>query len=140
MKVKVKIEKEFEAKRLHVFAGVRYWDDGTVNGIDDEDGKIPCRNGDNWEPVIDVDSGKITNWTQGVTASVHYKVCDDGSYFLKTDEGEDIASIKDDYVPKCMYPKENSYGDYIIMDIDENGFIKDWKFSMSGFKAQSEDD
>jgi hypothetical protein len=25
-----------------------------------------------------------------------------------------------------MYPKENGYGDYIIMDVDENGMIQDW--------------
>lgn len=32
----------------------------------------------------------------------------------------------DGYVPDFLCPKSEGYGDYIIMDIDSNGFIKNW--------------
>jgi len=135
MKVKVKIEREVEIKTLHVEAGVRYWEDTSVNGIDDEKGSlIPCKDGELWKPIIDIDSGVITNWKQGTKADVHYKVCDAGSYYLEDTEGNTVLSIEGDYVPKMMCPKESGYGDYIIMDIDENGKIADWDgTNLSGF-------
>lgn len=139
MKTKIKVEKEVEIKTLHVEAGARYWEDSNVNGEQDENGDlIPCREGDYWKPIIDVDSGQILNWTKGVTAELHYKVCDDGNYHLKDAEGNTVISITDCYVPKTMSPKEKGYGDYIIMDIDENGFIADWEFDMSDFIDEEE--
>ena len=134
MKVKIKVEKEVDIKTLDVSAGVRYWEDGTVNGVDDENGDlIPFRVDDRWKPVIDVEKGQIKDWPMGVTAELHYKVCDDGCYYLKDENNDVVLSIDFDYVPRMMCPKENGYGDYIIMDIDENGFIADWKFSLKGF-------
>lgn len=44
----------------------------------------------------------------------------------------------DGYVIDMMCPKENGYGDYIIMDIDENGIIQDWKPSFDEFENDSE--
>lgn len=128
MKTKIKVSKEVEIKTLLVNAGVRYWEDAVVDGADDERGKIPCRKNGLWCPEIEVDTGKIINWTQGVEASVHYKVCDSGFYQLKDAEGNVVGEI-DGYVPSCMSPKENGYGDYIIMDIDAKGIINNWKFS-----------
>jgi hypothetical protein len=134
MKATVKIEKQVELKTLSVKAGVRYWEDAIVNGVEDEDGKlIPCKVGGLWCPIIDIDSGVILNWEKGTIASVHYKVCDAGSYYLQDEIGYDILSIVDDYVPKIMCPKEDGYGDYIIMDIDENGKIANWVQALDGF-------
>jgi hypothetical protein len=135
MKIKLKKEAEYDIKTLHVRAGVRYFEDTTVNGqTDDEGDLIPCRDGsDNWCPIIDIDTGIITNWEQGKGADVHYKICDDGSYTLKNNEGNVITYV-DGYVPKCMCPEENGYGDYIIMKIDANGLIAGWKFSLEGFE------
>jgi len=139
MKAIVKIKKEVDIKTLHVEAGVRYWEDGTVNDVDDEAGDLmPCREGDLWKPIIDVETGKVLNWEQGKKAEVHFKVCDNGRYFLKDANDETIMSIIDDYVPKMLCPKENGYGDYIIMDIDETGQIANWKQTLDGF--ESEDD
>lgn len=138
MKVKLKVTKEFDAKYLVVEAEVRYWEDGIVNGEEDSLGtKIPCREGQAWCPVIDIDEGRIINWTQGITASIHYRVCDAGIYELQTPYNELIVR-KDGYVPRCLSPKENGYGDYIIMDIDENGFIGKWKFSADCFTDEDE--
>ncbi len=134
MKATVKIEKEVELKTLVVKAGVRYYEDATVNGVEDTEGDlIPCKQGELWCPIIDIDSGVITNWKQGVKAEVHYKVCDAGSYYLQDAEGNTVLSIEQDYVPKMMCPKESGYGDYIIMDIDENGKIANFIQTLDGF-------
>jgi hypothetical protein len=134
MKITVNFEKEVELKTLIVKAGVRYYEDAIVNGIADTNGDlIPCKQGDVWCPVINIDSGIIMNWKQGVQAEVHYKVCDAGSYYILDAEGNTILSIEDNYVPDMMCPKESGYGDYIIMDIDENGQISKWKKTLEGF-------
>lgn len=126
MKVVVMIEKVVEIKTLLVDAGVRYWEDATVNGIEDEKGDlIPCRDGDRWKPIIDIESGVITNWTKGVVANVHYKICDDGIYHLADAEGN-ILLTKDGYVPNILDVERDSYGDYIIMKVDGNGLIEKW--------------
>lgn len=133
MKATIKIEKEVEIKTLHVHAGVRYWEDATVNGIEDTEGdKIPCREDDDWCPVIDIDTGIIKNWVKGVTAEIHYKVCDAGVYELMDTECEIIAT-EEGYVPKIMCPEGNGYGDYIKMKIDENGQIANWQPNIDDF-------
>ena len=140
MKVKIKVEKEVELKTLLVKAGVRYWNDSEINGENDtEQGdNIPCKVGGLWSPEIEIETGKILNWKQGVKAGIHYKVCDCFGYELKDTNGEIILSEDDGYVPECMCPKERGYGDYIIIDIDENGQIANWKFDFSAFE-NSED-
>ena len=141
MKAKVKVEKEVEIKTMQVSAGVRYWEDASVDGVDDEQGDlIPCRDGDSWTPIINVDSGKILNWTQGVTAEVHYKVCDQCSWELLDASGNVIKSVKDEYVPDTLCPKEEGYGDYIIMDVDANGMIANWKFELADLDLEEVDE
>lgn len=126
MKVKIKVEKEVEIKYCQVKAAVRYWEDATINGLEDVDGDLtPCREGELWCPQINVDTGVIVNWEQGKTASVHFKVCDAGSYYLQDEYGNNVLFIEEDYVPNKLIPGE--YGDYIIMNIDENGKIAEWK-------------
>jgi hypothetical protein len=123
-------------KYLKVDAGVRYWEDATVNGVEDESGSlIPCRDGDCWCPVIDIDTGTIEGWPAGTTASVHYKVCDDGRYALLDAERNEVVAI-DDYVPPIMSPGGNGYGDYIIMDIGADGKIAKWRPDLTGLKRQ----
>jgi hypothetical protein len=134
MKIKIKVEKEVEAVTLHVEADVRYWENATVNGKEDSEGTlIPCRDKSQWKPVINIDQGKIINWAQGIEASVHYKVCDEGNYFVKDKDGNTLLSIEDHYVPSIMCPTENGYGDYIIMEIESDGMIKNWKADLSSF-------
>lgn len=136
MKIKMKIKKEIDIKNLIVNANVRYWEDATVNGFEDIDGNlIPCRENENWKPIIDIETGQILNWNKGTTASIHYKVCDAGSYSLQDIEGN-IIITKEGYVPKIMCPEEEGYGDYIIMNVDENGFISKWVPNLSYFKKK----
>lgn len=126
MKAQVKVTKEVNVSLLCVSAGVRHWEDATVNGVEDTDGcLIPFRNGDRWEPLIAVDAGVILNWPQGITAEIHYKICDDGKYKLLDELGNDIYTW-DGYVPGFMYPGGDGYGDYIIMTIRPDGKIENW--------------
>lgn len=134
MKATVKIEKEVELKTLVVKAKVRYYEDAIVNGVEDIEGNlIPCKKDYMWCPIIDLDTGIITNWRKGVHANIHYKVCDAGCYYLQDADGNTILSIENDCVPAMMCPKDNGYGDYIIMEVDTSGQIANWNPSLSGF-------
>lgn len=136
MKVEIKTTIELNVKYLRVEAGVRYWEDGTVNGIEDAEGDlIPCRIQDAWCPIIDVENGLIVDWEQGKTATVHYKICDDGIYTL-LDENHKEVLFYEGYVPSCLQIDDNGYGDYIIISIDENGFIKNWEADFEDFQEQ----
>ena len=138
MEIELKITKKFDVDFLQVNAGVRYWDDSEVNGIEDTAGDlIPCRVGDEWCPLIRIDNGEIINWKEGVEANIHYKVCDDGSYSLLDSEKKEIIKI-DGYVPKMMSPKESGYGDYIIMNIEANGMIVNFKPSFDEFTKEED--
>lgn len=138
MKVEIKITKQIELTELRVKASVRYWEDAEVNGTEDTEGNIPCREGDNWCPVIDIDSGKIKNWTIGVTAKIHYKVCDCCAWELYDDNGTFVVGENDGYVPNTLCPAGSGYGDYIKMYVDENGQIEGWKFEIDDFLGGEE--
>jgi len=136
--MKVTVTKEVEVKTLLVKAGVRYWEDSERNGEPDiEEGEtVPCKVGELWMPEIEIATGKILNWRQGTTAEIHYKVVDRCGWELKDENGDTVLSADDGYVPKTLSPKENGYGDYIIMDVDENGIIADWKFYPNNFETE----
>lgn len=157
MKITINKPTEFEVVYLEVDAGVRYWDDGYINGMKDTDceetdgiPQMPCAEymgeqhmvlrGYNWRwrPLIDIETGQIVNWSQGTTARVHYKVCDD---FLCDilDGNKNVITSYDGYVPKIMCPADEGYGDYIIMNIDENGFIQGWEKELIKRLIQEED-
>lgn len=143
MKITINKPTDFEAKFLKVDAGVRYWDDGYINDVEDCDSingspKMPCaefveeqyrilRGGKwRWRPLIDIEAGQIVNWEQGITAHLHYKVCDDFQCEI-LDADKNVITSYEGYVPKVMCPADEGFGDYIIMDIDENGFIQGWR-------------
>jgi hypothetical protein len=129
----ISVRKTAEISKLIAKVKPRYWEDTTVNGEDDVlGGQMPCAKDGLWCPEIDIETGVVTNWKQGTVAAVHYKVCDNGEYPLFDKENNLIKTVKG-YVPKIMCPKESGYGDYIIMDIDENGKINDWDIDLSEF-------
>ena len=113
MKVIVMQPQEVDVKILKVNAGVRYWDDGSVNGVTDDPNypAMPFSKSGRWIINIDIDKGIIVDWPQGVKASVDYKVCDDGVYSLIDSKGNVIRHFAND----C-----------IIMNIDEYGRISGW--------------
>jgi hypothetical protein len=122
-----------EPAYLQAECGVRYWEDGEINGTPDEDGsRTPCRVGEDWRPLIDLETGRIVDWPQGVTADVHYKVCDDGRYRL-LDAGRAVLCTIDGYVPKIMSPGGSGYGDYVIMKVGPDGLIESWRRDLDAF-------
>lgn len=161
MKITINKPIDFEAAYLKVDAGVRYWDDAKVNGEYDTNCEdlenpggvptIPCaeyigeRNGVlcgqiwRWRPLIDIETGQIVNWKQGTTANVHYKVCDDFQCNVLDGDKDVIASYYG-YVADVMCPDDEGYGDYIIMNIDENGFIQRWNKELIRKLVKEEDD
>lgn len=123
-----------EVKFLKADCGVRYWEDADVNGTTDEDGSlIPCRSGDSWCPVIDIETGAIRDWPAGTTADIHYKVCDAGAYQL-LDADMNVVKEIEGYVPSIMSPGGNGYGDYVIMTIGPDGKIADWRVDLEDFE------
>lgn len=134
--VKVHTTKETPVKFLHAECGVRYWEDAKVNGVEDEKGDlIPLREGDNWCVTIDLETGIIQDWPAGTTADIHYKVCDDGRYWL-LDENKGQVKHIDGYVPKMMAPgdEDHGFGDYVIMTVDGAGKVADWKVDLTEFE------
>lgn len=139
---------EVPVKYLRARCGVRYWEDGTINDVEDKDGSlIPLRRGtaaDNddtgggdWCPTIDLDTGIIKDWPAGVVANLHYKVCDDGDYeLLDADFG--LVKKIDGYVPMMMCPLDDGDGDYVIMQIDGTGQIANWSVDLSNFETDDE--
>ena len=126
MKKTVRVEKEIEIRFLKVKCGVRYWEDGKVNGVEDTGGDlIPLREGDYWCPLIELDTGIIQDWPKGTIADVHYKCCDDGDYWLIEDNGTEHKR-PGYYVPSVLDITGEGYGDYVILTIDGNGQIADW--------------
>ncbi len=139
MIIEIKETKKYDVKLLVVDAGVRYWEDAIVNGIEDKEGlKIPCRNGDSWKPTIDLEEGRILGWPKGTTASIHYKICDDGIYTLYDENFNKIKKI-DGYVPNMLCPVGDGYGDYIIMNVDKNGIIENFKCDFLEFQQDEEE-
>ena len=139
MKITLKIDQETEVTTLRCKMGVRYWEDAVVNGDneDNESPKIPFGGGSQWVIDIDLASGRISNWPSGVTASTHYKVCDDGVYELLDADGVSVARI-DGYVPNMLAPNGEGYGDYVILDIGPDGVIDGWRVDMSCFDGEDE--
>ena len=134
MQVKVKQVVVLDATTILVNAYVRHWEKGRINGVSDNADcpNMPCvvkgEKDYRWMPIIDNETVQIRNWREGTTAYIHYKVCDEFECRIIDEKGGEHCLIKDyeGYVPDFMCPKKCSYGDYIIMDIDENGYIQDW--------------
>ena len=141
MKKKIKIEKEVDLALAECQIFARYWEDSEVNWVEDDAGnpKMPCvesvehfyhkRKKLAWCPVINLDNGQIMNWPQGTTASIHYKSCDENVICI-IDAEDNVVKRYCGYVPGFLCPKENGFGDYVIMDIDESGYIQNFNANL----------
>lgn len=139
MTFKIKIPKmtEQEVTTLRIDVGPLYWDDAEVNGVkDSENGDmIPFKDGDKWKLDIDLSSGKIKDWPFGTSAKVYYNFCEtgeDGYYALLDKDGNTLFTLSVEefyFVPSMLGP-------YISfnLDIDEEGFIKDWQCNLKEFQ------
>lgn len=117
------------ATYIEVCAEVRYWEDASVNGIEDEDGElIPSRVNEMWRPVIRLSDGMVMDWPQGTTADIHYKVCDAGEYWLLDGDRKRVAKWAGFYVPNdFLCHGGDGYGDYIIFKVGPDGMIEKYR-------------
>ena len=144
MKMHITETTEKDIKYFCANLGVRYYEDADINGEEDisfeeqREGakpRVPLVFGNpdarhidekwRWIIKIDVETGNIKDWPEGVTANIHYKVCDDGTYWLEDESGEKYHEI-DSYVPQILDFDRESYGDYVIMTIDGSGHVEEW--------------
>jgi hypothetical protein len=124
-------------KYLAVRAKVRYWDaeiwDEGVLSLR----QIPFRHAEHWCPVINIETGKILDWPAGVVANVCFKVCDCCECAL-LDCNHSIISKHSGYVINALRPDGDGDNDCIDMQIDLDGRIEDWNWSMGGWNAPSQ--
>ena len=132
MKFEKQVIQEINVKFIDIVAPVRY-------GEEDIPNDFPGRVGDTWMARVEIETGKIVDWTNGVAADFSMKVVDEGSYHLIDENNNSVASIEEDYVPNGVIPGE--YGDYIEMEINEQGVITNWPKSpdLSAFNGEEED-
>lgn len=140
MEFKIEVKQPVKVKHLKAQMDVRYWEDATVNGVeeDNDNPKIPFSGPDGWNITIDLETGKIVGWPEGIEAQTHYKVCDAGRYSLLSESGEIVAD-RYWYVPGMLSPGDDGFGDYVIMKIDGSGKIEHWSADLSFFD-ECEDD
>ncbi len=120
--MKLTVKREVEAKYIDLALAVRY---------DDEDlaYDAPLRDGNSWKALINLDEGCIENWPVGKRLSFHdMKVCDEGIYILLDADRKEITR-RNGYAPNRLLP--GNYGDYLSLDVDENGKITNWLKSPS---------
>lgn len=115
-----------QATHIEVEAAVRYWEDATVNGVEDSNGsRIPGRSGEVWHARIQLLDGIVEEWPAGTEADIHYKVCDQGEYWLADAAGCRIAKWRGYHVPNAfLCHGDEGFGDYIIMSIAGGGGIE----------------
>ena len=120
---------ESAAAFIEARAEVRYWEDALVNGVEDVEGTlIPLRDGDRRCPIIRLADGRVLIWPQGTKADIHYKICDQGEYWLQNAAGQRVAKWSGHYVPgRFLCHGDKGFGDYIICKVGADGCIEDWQ-------------
>lgn len=149
MKVKCKIVTEVEIPYVKCYLFARYWEDADVslNGSEfesvNEDGSnMPQSMFLDYSPEItsykgfkddkcfymkiNPETGQIENWEKGYAMHIHWKVVDQGVYRYYDDKDNIIKNLDCEYVPDYLAIEDSGYGDYVIMNVDENGFINNW--------------
>jgi len=126
MKITVTKPVEIEVEWITIHLPVRYEEEDIPNDF-------PLRNGDVWSAKVNLETGVIDGWPTGKSGKLEMKVCDEGVYRLHDAKGNIVGEIDQDYVPHGVVPGE--YGDYVHLDIDENGQITNWprKLNFSKF-------
>ena len=146
MKIKqpVTVIQEFDVKYFCAKVHPRYFEDSTLNGVEDisydeqQEGAKPrmpmfvedpkSKHPEDkyvWELKIDLETGNILWWPEGYEARIHYKICDDGIYWLETEHGGSVHVIES-YVPHILNPGDRYDSDYAIFNIDKKGHIVEY--------------
>jgi hypothetical protein len=136
--INTKTTKEADIKYFCLDVNARYLEDATVNGEEDicyddqvkgKESIMPFMRTEGkerfWKIKIDVETGAVVDWPKDKMADIHYKVCDEGTYWLEDANGNEIHKIES-YVPGILDFYGDSYGDYLVMTIKE-GRILEWE-------------
>jgi hypothetical protein len=100
-----------------------------VDGVVQEGYTMPFRIGNSFNITIDVEKGQILSWPKNVKTEVYYKIVDGCGYDLKNAAMDTLYSEDGMYVPSDLSIDAPGYGDYMIITIFEEGFIKNWSFN-----------
>jgi hypothetical protein len=87
---------------------------------------FPLRSGDKWIATIDIVTGIIQDWKQGISGRVFSKVRDEGEYYLLNENRDLVYKQEYGYVPNKLIPPKDGFNDYVDFDIDEDGKITNW--------------
>jgi hypothetical protein len=93
---------------------------------DDIPGNFPLRIDDRWIATIDIVTGIIRDWKQGISGRVFSKACDGGKYYLLNENKEIVFKQEYGYVPNKLLPPKDGFDDYIDLEINEEGKIINW--------------
>jgi len=115
MKAEIKVTKEVNIRYLKMVISV------------DDDCEYPGAENGTLRLDIEIDTGKILNYSLTEYFHLFEKVVDRGSYYLYDEDFNEVLSIENNYVPNRLIP--GSYGDYVDLYIDEKGYITNWKKS-----------
>ena len=74
---------------------------------------------------INVDTGEVVGWPKDTAMNIYWKIVDEGLYQY-LDKDDNIIFEYDGYVPGELAIEDSGYGDYVILNIDSNGFIENW--------------
>lgn len=117
--MKVEVLKPVEIEVHTVKINVKLYDDVTENIP-----KFLLNKHGEFEIEIEVDTGKVVNWSGVESIHIFDKVCDCGTYTLFDKNGSRIIEVINDYVPNDLIP--GSYGDYIDLQINMDGVVTNW--------------
>lgn len=125
MKITVVREVELEFDAVRVVAQPRYLDE------DCPDFPTKFVHGDTIAFTIDLKGreASIRGW-EGKAQEIHTKVCDCCSVYLLNFTYE-VAKRENNYVPGFM--PGNHYGDYLILNIADDGKITNWNATAKDF-------
>jgi hypothetical protein len=139
MKFTKTVTTDYDARYMHVEICPRYWDwdeDFRFLGPTGEEipvDEYPLKSGRTWRLIIDLHTGQIRMWPKGVTCKAFSKVCDDGRYELLDKDGK-VITYKEGYVPDMI----GSYGDYLDIYVDGDGFIRDFEANLRYFEEDED--
>ena len=125
MKVEItkRVKEEVDVKTIRI--EIPYC---SIDVEEDWDDDLPLYNKrkETWVADVDIETGIIKKWKQGCSGRIFDKVRDGGTYHLLDENDNIVATIDDDYVPNDAIPPDDGFGDYIDLEIDENGKITNW--------------
>ena len=127
MHIAIPYDREWDEFHMITFS------DGVMDELEtEEDFVIPNYDGENklMNFTIDLQEGRVVDWSRGEYIRLWGKVRDEGTYTLLDADRKPLWQITG-YVPnKLVPPQESGWGDYIRLAIEADGRIEEWPKEM----------